>query len=123
MSLSAKQHHHPPVGGEYDPFAPPRISIPPYSTGIWDTDVDLVDVRHLVSEAYRQQWDKGNHNDGLCWFMAVYDCSFMSVYDGCGRRLIWLLMMFVACCYICWQLISLSKIRCVRLISYHIILS
>ena len=82
MSLSAKQHHHPPVGGEYDPFAPPRISIPPYSTGIWDTDVDLVDVRHLVSEAYRQQWDKGNHNDGLCWFMAVFDRSFMSVYDG-----------------------------------------
>ena len=56
IPLSAKHHHVP----EYDPFAPPRISIPPYSTSTWDTDVDLVDVRHLISDAYRQQWDKGN---------------------------------------------------------------
>ena len=45
---------------EHDPFAPPRISIPPYTVGIWDSDIDLVDVRHLISDPYRQQWDKGN---------------------------------------------------------------
>ena len=54
---STKNH---PNHGEYDPFAPPRITIPRYSSSIWDSDVDLVDVRHLISDSYRQQWDKGN---------------------------------------------------------------
>ncbi len=26
---------------------------------MWDRDQDLVEVRHLISDVFRQQWDKG----------------------------------------------------------------
>ena len=26
---------------------------------VWETDYDLIRVRHLLSESFRQQWEKG----------------------------------------------------------------
>lgn len=39
----------------------PKIFMVPYTTSIWDTDKDIVDLRHLVNASFRQQWDKGIH--------------------------------------------------------------
>ena len=40
-------------------FRNPKIRIPAYEVGIWDADPDLVDTRHLITESFRIQWDKG----------------------------------------------------------------
>jgi hypothetical protein len=37
----------------------PKISIPRYSPDVWDSDADLIEARHQISENFRQQWDKG----------------------------------------------------------------
>jgi class 3 adenylate cyclase len=38
----------------------PKIALPSeYTTDIWDVDLDLVECRHLITESFRQQWDKG----------------------------------------------------------------
>ena len=37
----------------------PVFLIPRYSEEIWDDDPDLVEARHLISDSFRQQWDKG----------------------------------------------------------------
>ena len=38
----------------------PIFLIPNYTEEIWDDDPDLVEARHLISDSFRQQWDKGN---------------------------------------------------------------
>ena len=40
-------------------FRNPKIRIPAYDTSIWDADPDLVDTRHLITDSFRIQWDKG----------------------------------------------------------------
>jgi class 3 adenylate cyclase len=37
----------------------PKIRIHPYSPEVWESDADLIEVRHLISDSFRQQWDKG----------------------------------------------------------------
>ena len=37
----------------------PVFLIPEYTDEIWDDDPDLVEARHLISDSFRQQWDKG----------------------------------------------------------------
>ena len=37
----------------------PKISIPRYNADVWDSDPDLIEARHQISENFRQQWDKG----------------------------------------------------------------
>ena len=40
-------------------FKNPKIRIPAYDTSIWDSDPDLMDTRHLITDSFRIQWDKG----------------------------------------------------------------
>ena len=38
----------------------PKINLPAeYTSYIWEADPDLVETRHLISESFRQQWEKG----------------------------------------------------------------
>jgi hypothetical protein len=37
----------------------PKIFLHTYTTDIWDVDMDIVDMRHLINNSFRQQWDKG----------------------------------------------------------------
>lgn len=37
----------------------PKIFLHTYTTDIWDVDMDIVDMRHLINSTFRQQWDKG----------------------------------------------------------------
>ena len=37
----------------------PKIFLHTYTTDIWDVDMDIVDMRHLINNTFRQQWDKG----------------------------------------------------------------
>ena len=46
--------------GDYvDTSLAPEINIENYTVLIWESDHDLVAVRHLATESFRQQWDKG----------------------------------------------------------------
>lgn len=44
---------------QHDTEKVPKIFLHPYTTDIWDVDMDVVDMRHLVNSSFRQQWDKG----------------------------------------------------------------
>jgi hypothetical protein len=46
---------------QHDAEKAPKIFLHPYTTDIWDVDMDIVDMRHLINSSFRQQWDKGIH--------------------------------------------------------------
>lgn len=46
--------------GDYvDTSIAPVINIDKYTVLVWESDHDLIAVRHLATESFRQQWDKG----------------------------------------------------------------
>jgi len=38
---------------------PPVIATPPYNTGVWTTDEDLMELRHMVGDKFRSIWNDG----------------------------------------------------------------
>ena len=48
------------VGLDYlKPIPAPVIEVQPYTLAVWETDVDLVDLRHLVNEKFLALWSRG----------------------------------------------------------------
>ena len=46
--------------GDYvDTSIAPLINIAKYNVDVWESDHDLVAARHLATESFRQQWEKG----------------------------------------------------------------
>jgi len=37
----------------------PNVVIPPYKESVWETDADLMKLRHLVNDAFRSLWKEG----------------------------------------------------------------
>jgi hypothetical protein len=37
----------------------PNVIVPKYTTSVWDTDPDLMRLRHLVNDAFRSLWKEG----------------------------------------------------------------
>ena len=71
----------------------PTIVVPPYTERIWVEDQDLVDVRHLISDAFRVIWAEGMDAFIIGDWMKAKD-KFTECYrltkkkDGPSKRLI-----------------------------------
>jgi class 3 adenylate cyclase len=43
-------------GEEDDAMAPPSIEIDEYDSSVWDTDIDIVRLRHRIDDDFREKW-------------------------------------------------------------------